>query len=295
MNKYVLAVGETLADLITDDYCSSLQEARGFKLVQGGSPANVAANINFLGGHAILVSCVGNDGVGKYLIDTIRRSGIDPSHIQIHSTEPTSVVMVTKSSGTPDFIAYRHADTCISSIDSQLIENAQVIHTTAFALSRQPARSSILQALQSGYSHNKTISVDWNFAPGIWGADDGKIVFEEIIRFKPLLKISVDDMERFWKKKLTVEDCKQLLNNYYSKAICITCGKDGIWYKEEGSQWHHEQAVRIEHLVDVTGAGDAFWAGFLTAFLQEEKVPQCIKSGAAAAAQKIQKWGPLYL
>ncbi len=76
MDGYFLAIGELLADITTDDDCDGLAEARSFRMMQGGSPANVAANIKYLGGHAALVSALGNDGIGKFLLAAIKKSGL---------------------------------------------------------------------------------------------------------------------------------------------------------------------------------------------------------------------------
>jgi fructokinase len=52
--------------------------------------------------------------------------------------------------------------------------------------------------------------------------------------------------------------------------------------------------LRQPQVVDVTGAGDAFWAGFLFKFIKEEKIVVCVENGLQIAAKKIQKSGPLY-
>jgi len=294
MKGYFLAIGELLADLATIDYCENLEGATTFNLVQGGSPANVAANVKFLGGEAELVSSIGNDGIGRFLISALQKTGIKVAHIQVNPGQPTSVILVTKSKGTPDFIPYRHADACIEGIENSLIENCSIIHTTAFALSKQPAQSSILAAMEKAQSQNKTVSVDWNFAPPIWGVDDGKNVFNKVMQFAPLLKVSVDDVERFRGSSLTIEECKNFLQHFQTTATCLTCGKDGVWFKEMHTAWQFKEAIAVEKVVDVTGAGDAFWAGFIFSFMKDERVANCVQKGLEVAAEKIRKSGPLY-
>ncbi len=117
MQGFILSVGELLADIITNEYCDSLAQAKTFQMAAGGSPFNLAANIKYMGGDARLVSCVGNDSIGRYLSGTVEQTGLDNQYIQVSLSEPTSIVLVTKSRATPDFIAYRHADAGISPID----------------------------------------------------------------------------------------------------------------------------------------------------------------------------------
>ena len=115
------------------------------------------------------------------------------------------------------------------------------------------------------------------------------------MQMKPLLKISVDDLERFACKTLSIHDCKNLLDKYFTTVTCLTCGKDGVWYKELNAEWQFKKAVTVSQVVDATGAGDAFWAGFSVAYMDDLPVPDCVENGLEIAARKIQKSGPLYL
>ena len=69
----VLAIGELLADVISEQYVSSLADATTFRLYQGGSPANVCANLKWMGDNAVMVSCVGNDSIGNLIVDSIKK------------------------------------------------------------------------------------------------------------------------------------------------------------------------------------------------------------------------------
>ncbi len=289
MKGYFLAIGELLADVISVEYCDSLEKANAFHLVQGGSPANVAANINYLGGEVKLVSCVGNDGIGKFLLNALEKSGVSSDNIEVSKKEPTSIVMVSKSKGTPDFIAYRHADACIEPVNDLLLDGAVIVHSTAFALSKQPAQGSIFNAMEKAYALGKTVSLDWNFASQIWGVDNGREVFERMMKLEPLLKISIDDLERFTGKTLSIEECKNFLESYYTKTTCLTCGKDGVWFKEKKAPWQFKEAIPVAQVVDVTGAGDAFLGGFIFSFMKGANVAACVENGLETAAKKIKK------
>lgn len=290
----VLALGELLADLVSEEYCKSLQEVRAFRVYQGGSPSNLAANLQWLGGGVALVACVGEDGIGRFLVEQLRAIGLDTTHIQWRKDHPTSLVLVTKSRGTPDFLAYRGADAQLAAPEASLLTSASIVHTTAFALSLSPAREAILESCARAHAAGALVSVDWNFAPGIWGKDDGREVFASLMRLEPLLKFSLDDAERFLGPGASVDETKGFLDNYKAKALCLTLGGEGVWYKEGRGQWQHEPVLPVKEVVDTTGAGDAFWAGFLQAWLQKMPLPQCVQKALSVAAQKIQRPGPLY-
>jgi sugar/nucleoside kinase (ribokinase family) len=73
----------------------------------------------------------------------------------------------------------------------------------------------------------------------------------------------MDDMSRFTGKTLSIEEAKNYLYPFQANVICLTCGAAGVWYTQKDSPWQHQNAQPVK-IVDSTGAGDAFWAGFLT-------------------------------
>jgi len=290
----IVAIGELLADCITTRFVKDLSKANKFKIFQGGSPSNVAANLQWLGNDVALVSCVGNDGIGKMLIKAVKKTGLNTDFIQVSEEKPSSLVMVARSKGTPDFIPYRMADRMISEVDINLLEKATIVHSCAFALSKEPARTSILNAFKFAHANNKQVSVDWNFAPSVWGKDDGFEIFNAIIELNPLMKFSLDDIERFCHKIMNVEEARSFLDQYSSKLICLTLGKDGVWYKGIENNWFYLPANQVESVKDTTGAGDAFWSGVLSAISKNKDLHVCIHEGLDVAAQKVSKMGALY-
>lgn len=292
--KRVLVVGELLVDIISDNNIESLASPTQFSTNQGGSSANLCANLRWLGINSELVATVGDDSLGTFLINELKSAGVDYKHINRSAHRQTSIILVGKNEQTPDFIPYRNADLAIKRIDDSLLEPATIIHTTAFALSKEPARSNILNALTKAKQMGKFISVDWNFAPSIWQEDDGKDVFKKLTKFNPMLKVSVDDLERFTGESLTIEQSITWLDKIGAQIICLTCGKDGVWYKEKNQNWIHKPAVTVSSVAGVTGAGDAFWAGFLSAFLNQKSTEESINEALKTAKLKIEKTGALY-
>lgn len=292
--KRILVIGELLVDIISDNDIESLASPSNFSTNQGGSSANLCANLKWLGVNSELVATVGDDNLGTFLINELKSAGIEGTHINRSPNRQTSIVLVGKNEKTPDFIPYRSADLAIKRIDCSLLESATIIHTTAFALSKEPARSNILDALTKATQMGKSISVDWNFAPSIWQDDDGRDVFKKILKLNPLIKISIDDLERFVGEYLTIEQCMTWLDNLNSRIICLTCGKNGVWYKEKNQGWKHEPAIPVSNIASVTGAGDAFWAGFLSSYLREKPIKESINEALKTAKLKIEKSSAIY-
>lgn len=291
----LLAIGELLADFISHEYVNTVSEAKSFEMFQGGSPANLCANVRWLGKNAQLIACVGNDSIGDFLIKEIEKIGISSALITRSNEHPSSVVMIGKSTGTPDFIAYRMADTQIPPLSYDLLKDVNIIHTSAFALSKNPAQSNIIEALNYAKHKGAQVSVDWNFAKPIWGNDDGRSAFNYICSLQPMLKMSLDDYQRFLgQAHANAENARNFLDFLRVPFICLTCGSDGVWYKFDET-WHFIAAKRVDEVKDTTGAGDAFWAAFLSAKLDGKNYHDCVNNAIEIAAIKIQKTGPLYV
>ncbi|MCX2575110.1 carbohydrate kinase family protein [Pedobacter sandarakinus] len=293
-SEKILVVGELLADIISERDVATLASPTSFQINQGGSSSNLSANLKWLGVDTHLIATVGNDNLGTLLIDELKKVGLSDEHIARSACRQTSIVLVGKNPHTPDFIAYRSADIAIKRVDTALIESCSIIHSTAFALSKEPARTNIINALIKAHQLGKTISIDWNFAPSIWQEDDGKDVFRKICKLYPLLKMSIDDLERFANESMDHTQAKEWLDQLNVKAICLTCGKDGVWFKQHGQQWVHKPALQVKEVAGVTGAGDAFWSGFLAHYLKRESIDNCVAHALEIAKLKIELPYPLY-
>lgn len=249
-----------------------------------------------LGNKSGLVACVGNDSIGKYLIRQIEDSGVDTQFITTDSSEPTTIVVVSRTAGTPDFVAYRHADSCIKSeqLPDSLLAQTQLFHTTCFALSRQPAQDAIVDAAKRAQAAGCQVTIDANYAPSIWpDRQQAWRVLTDYLSAGALVKVSEDDVERLYGERQTPERVMNDFHQMGASIICLTLGPDGSLVSYEGGT----QQVRIPgkkiDVVDVTGAGDAYWAGFLTAYLDGHTPGNCAQAGAAMAKMKLTRQGPL--
>ncbi len=295
--KYaLLAVGELLADFIGIEIAESIETTEKFQRFQGGSPSNLAANMARLGNNTAIVSCVGNDNLGKYLIDQVKETGVDTQFIAIDSAEPSSIVVVARSKATPDFIAYRTADRMIlpNHISDELLAACAVFHTTCFALSRNPAQSSIIEAAARASQAGCRLSIDLNYAPSIWpNREEAWKVIEEYLKKGALAKMSEDDAERLYGRPVQPEEVIADLHRMGARLVCFTLGGKGSIISDDfGKNTLNIPARNIE-VVDATGAGDSYWSGFLTALLEEKDIETCAKAAANIAVLKLTTLGPL--
>ncbi|WP_143537538.1 PfkB family carbohydrate kinase [Rubrivirga marina] len=289
----VVVAGEVLADLITSEPTDDLGGAAVFERHAGGSPANLASNLARLGVPVALVASVGDDGLGQFLTAAAERVGVD-ARFAVRD-EPTSLVAVARSAGTPDFVAYRTADRLLwpSQLPDALLRRARLFHTSGFALSREPARATLLDAAARTRALGLAVSIDVNFAPDT----DVRRAHQQdaarrVLALSPLVKCSRDDLTRLWGRDAASDDAAVgHLLGLGASLVCLTRGADGALVAWDDDLV--EVPAEPVEAADVTGAGDAFWAGFLAAWLAGQDPSDCARAGARMAARKLTHVGPL--
>lgn len=290
----VLAIGESLIDLISDSERGSLSEARSFHLYPGGQPTNVAVNVARLGASAALVARVGDDPFGRFLRHYLETAGIETSYLSTTPHIQTTLVVVTRHNTTPDFAVYRGADAEMVPADMplSLLSRTSLVHTSAFALSREPSRSTVLDFVKEAHQAGCLISFDPNYHPQLWEMHENPAsIFARICPYVSLTKPSLDDCVRLFGAGQAPESYAAHFLEWGAQQVVLTMGSAGVLLANSAGTSHYS----TEHVevVDITGAGDSFWAGLLLATLDGFAMPEAIRAAQAVAAIKIQHVGPL--
>ncbi|WP_418264759.1 carbohydrate kinase family protein [Flavobacterium faecale] len=295
-NIDILCVGEVLVDFIGHQHGVLINETRDYHRYLGGSPTNVAMNASRLGLNATLVAAVGNDGFGTYIFERLSEVGVDTSQIKTLENKSTSVIFVSRSEGTPDFIPFREADCCLDEeqITDEILSKTKIFHTTCFALSKNPAQKTILKKAEAAYNLGCQLSIDVNYAKKLWKSQKKAFkVIKAYCQFNPLIKISEDDMLRLFEKELPHDDIFQFFHDQGVDTVCLTLGSKGVKLSQKGKEVIQLPAIKIEQVMDATGAGDAFWSGFLFAYIKKKTIQECLDVALKLAALKLQNVGRL--
>lgn len=290
----VLCAGELLVDFITAEFAQTLDEATLFKRLPGGSPANLCMNMARLGNKAMLVAAVGNDDMGGVLVNYVSRLGVDVSCVT-QVDEPTTLILVTRSAAVSNFQPYRGADAMLSirQFPYSRFEEIGIVHTTCFALSRNPAQNVIMQAVEKAKRANCMLSLDANYAEKIWNdRREAQRLVAELSRLGAMVKISDVDWKRLYEDESP--DPESVIDHFLkmgAKEVCFTLGSDGLWVGNDHEK--HYLPSRAVEVKDTTGAGDAFWSGYLTARLDEKTLLESAMAGRKMAELKLVHFGPL--
>jgi fructokinase len=291
----IICVGEVIIDFIGHEL-SSIEKTINFQRFLGGSPTNVAVNATRLGLNVALVATGGNDGLGDFIIHNLESNNVNTTYFRKSLSQPSSVIFVSKSKETPEFIPFRHADSEIldEQLPDELLANAKIFHTTCFALSKEPARATILNSAKKAKVFGLQLSIDINFSEKIWeNRNEAFATLKEYLALDPLVKLSDDDCFRLFEETKSDAFIFDYFHNLGVSTVCLTKRKDGVKLSDKKQGEFFQEALQLEEIKDVTGAGDAFWAGFLFAILKNMNFEECITIAQKLASIKLQNIGSL--
>ena len=293
----VLAVGETLVDFISNQRSNSLRTAHQFTRFLGGQPANVAVYAAKLGLRSAVLSRVSEDRFGEFLEEKLQHHGVNTNYLSKTDQLPTSSVFLTKTSGVPDFQVNRGADTLLTirDISEELIKNSRAVHTSCFALSREPSRSAVRRALRLAKRHDKLVSLDPNYNPRIWPDKmEAWEVLAQIMPYITLVKPSLEDARLLFDPNLEEDQLEQAcLDRFHDLGaeVVIVTRSGGVVTVSNGSSVEHIGPLPLVEVNSVIGGSDAFWAGLLVSRLENKSWKESVCFAHEIAALKLQHVG----
>ncbi len=290
----ILCAGELLIDFISSGFAESLDEAKSFERHIGGSPANLCMNMARLGNTASLAASVGKDDMGSFLKEFVQKTGVDCKYLRQVSA-PTTLILVTRTTTVANFEAYRMADAMISAAQMPLqrLQQSAIFHTTSFGLGKKPGQTNILKAARLATENGCQLSIDVNYAPKTCpDRENPRKLVAEFCDLGAIVKVSEVDWERLYGAPFPdAGAAAQHFLELGASLVCVTMGGDGAFVADQsGGEFLPARQVEVK---DTTGAGDAFWSGFLTAWLDGHAPIACAKAGRSMAEMKISRFGPL--
>lgn len=299
----VVALGELLIDFTQIGVSSA-----GMKLFEqnpGGAVANVLAAITKLGGKGAFLGKVGSDMHGRFLKETLDRAGIDTRGLILSDSVFTTLAFVALSETgerTFSFARKPGADTQIlpKELDEALLGDTRVFHFGSLSLTDEPARSATHRAVQVAKSHGAIISYDPNYREPLWSdIATAKKRMRELLPSVDIMKLS-DEETSLLTDDTAPEEAAHFLNSLGISCVAVTLGKKGALVSVDGKS--DVVSGYPNSAIDTTGAGDAFWGGFLHRMFALHKTPaamtlqdaaDCASWGNAVATCCVQKRGAI--
>lgn len=291
----IICMGEMLIDFTPG------KEPRSYTANPGGAPANVAIAAARNGLDAAFLGMLGNDDFGKLLQRTLEEDKVTLLCPKLTDEAVTTLAFVTLYEGGERSFTFTRkpgADMLLSERDVKEadIDACRMLHAGSVSLSDSPCREAVGKALRLASEKGKLVSFDVNYRDMIWHNEAGcRREVEKILPYVDLLKVSDEELSFVGGE----EAIPQFMKRYGVRVLIETLGAKGARYYFEGKSGTVEG--NKVHAIDATGAGDAFWGGFLSAVLMspvqkaaditEKLVREALAYGNAAGGLCVQRMG----
>jgi sucrose-phosphate synthase len=289
----LLAVGETIVDFISHEMAHSLRTAGQFSRYLGGQPANVAVYVAKLGGRSAIITNLGSDYFGEYVEDQLQHHGVNTEAVSRTGEAATTNAFVTRTVSIPDFQVNRGADALLGvrQVDEEMIGRASIVHTSTFALSKDPQRLAVRRAMRIGSRLGKIVTLDPNYDPRVWPDKiEAWEVLAEVMPYVTIVKPSLEDARRLFDFNMDEETLEETaLREFHdlgAQIVILTRSGGVVTVSDHGNVEHVGPLPKVQ-IENVTGARDAFWSALLMAHLDGKDWPEAVRFAHEVASLKL--------
>lgn len=286
----VVVVGDLLYDLLAKSEGEIEFGTDTFvpiRVAAGGSGANAAAWLASSGVETHFVGRVGDDVFGTFLEGEMERAGV-VSHLARDTSLSTGKVFVlVDGAGERTMITDRGASENLhpNDLPNTLFTEGH-LHLSGYTFSGGTRRKTALEALRLAGEAGMTVSVDPSSVPLLGSVGPDR--FLEWTGGADLLFPNLTEGETLTGESAPDLILKSLLAHY--SAVVLKLGPDGAVYAD-GTGTSHQVPSAAARAEDTTGAGDAFSAGFLAAWLERGSPAEAMRRGAGVAARAVGRVG----
>lgn len=262
----LLAIGETMV-MVTPSAGGRLRADGNYVLRPGGAESNVAAHAARLGLRSAWASAVGDDPLGAIVTDSLADLGVDVGSVVVDPSRPTAVFFKDPSPAGTDVFYYRSgsAASALSPVDLARWSSIapRLVHVSGITAALSPTCRDLIRTIVFDRPFGSSVvSFDVNHRPGLWG-EDAPAELRELSQASDVVFVGRDEADRLWGTD-TADSIRRYLPD--PGHLVVKDGPhDAVAYTPDGT--YRAPSQRVEGIVDVVGAGDAFAAGWLTAML----------------------------
>ncbi|WP_280153359.1 5-dehydro-2-deoxygluconokinase [Piscinibacter sp. XHJ-5] len=283
-------LGRLAVDLYAQQVGSRLEDVASFAKYLGGSSANIAFGAARLGLRAAMISRVGDEQMGRFLLESLQREGVDVSQVQIDAQRLTALVLLgLKDRDTFPLLFYREncADMALDAegIRADFIAQCRALLITGTHLSQSGVRAASLKALGAARRHGTLRVLDIDYRPVLWGLTKrgegaNRFVADERVTAQlqavlPEFDLLIGTEEEFLIAGGVPGDLiasLQAVRAVTPAAFVVKRGASGCCFIPAGVPARIEDALtaqgeRVE-VLNVLGAGDAFASGLMSGLLR---------------------------
>ena len=308
----IVCLGRFGVDFYAQQIGARLEDVTSFAKYLGGSSANTAFGCARLGLNAGLISRVGDDAMGRFLVETIAREGCDVSHVGVDPTRLTAaVVLGIKDKDTFPLIFLREncADMAIgdAEIEDAYIARSRALLITGTHFSTEYIDGVSNRALDRARAHDVRTVLDIDYRPVLWGLTkrgDGETryiasgtVTAHLQKMLARFDLVIGTIEEFNIAGGSSDIMESLaeVRRSTDAVLVVKRGPMGCAVIDGAIPRSLDDAfngsgVRVE-VLNVLGAGDAFSSGFMSGWVRGEDYDACARYANACGALVVSRHG----
>lgn len=293
----VITIGEAMAMFVATK-TGELSAVDHFIKRVAGAELNVATGLARLGLKVGWVSRVGNDSFGQFVLDTLKKEGIETAGVTLDGRYPTGFQLKSKvTDGTDPIVEYFRKGSAASHLSVEdfnpiWFTAARHLHLSGVAAALSASSYALLDhAAGAMKAAGKTISFDPNLRPVLWKSEAEMVEKLNHLAFQADWVLPGVKEGQILTGEKTPEGIADFYLNRGVKAVILKTGADGAWFKTADGEQGAVAAVKVDNVVDTVGAGDGFAVGVVSALLEGKTLQQAITRGNIIGSLAIQVQG----
>ena len=309
----VLTIGRSSIDLYSQNIGAPFEAIKGFDAFVGGSPLNIAVGCARLGVSTSLLTAIGPDKVGDFIMSFLTNEGVDTSLISTKAnTRSSAVVLGIEPPDRFPLVYYRDnaADSQIDidDVNKAGVERYKIVLLNGTALNKEPSRSASFLAAELAMNGGVRTLLDLDFRADQW--HDYRAFGITIRSLLPKIEIAIGTEEEVLAATLKdtaavsiahqqissptikgdLDQSIQELLKLGPKMLLVKRGARGVTIYQQSSTPIEVPGFPVE-ILNTLGAGDAFASGFIYGLLQEWDLYKSCRMGNASGAQVVLQKG----
>ena len=309
----ILLMGRSSIDLYANDIGAPFPEIKSFAAYVGGCPTNISVGTRRLGLRSVLLTAVGEDPVGDFVLHFLGQEGVVKDFITRKKGRRTSAVILGIEP--PDkFPLVFYRDNCadieltFEDVIAAPIADSRVLLISGTGLSREPSRSATIFAAERAQSSGTKVVLDLDFRPDQWhDARAFGVTVRSVLGLTDLVIGTADEVKAgALSEDLSVSvehsqisgarvtgDLSPAVERILSggpEALALKRGGEGTTVYLKGGEQIEAATFPVE-VQNVLGAGDAFASGFLYGYLKGWDWYRAARMGNACGAIVVTRHG----